>query len=350
MDGHLDEDFDSVLDGIGFYDARAWNMIVYSQAIFILYPVNTKTHLPHALNDYEKTTEAKPDSKATTAPAKPEKPLKSTLEDDLAESLGKGLKLDESVDFESLFSKEFQDQVNKNVSEMFKAGVDPKDLDKDLENMFAELVSLGENAKKNKQELQKEIPPNKTGSKPNAVNKDSATGSKPATLQDKIMNTVEMLNENEKASTQKQASMENDILSDILNQDMDIDNFLNDNEVEDMLKQVMKEMSSKEILYEPMTKLLVEYPKFFETHGDKCSPEDLARYKVQHETITEIVKLFDQPDYNTEPVKLKVSQLLEKTQESGEPPKEILKVLSPDLDLNELNAQNNSTPEQCSLM
>ncbi|PVU87087.1 hypothetical protein BB560_006548 [Smittium megazygosporum] len=316
MDGHLDEDFDSVLDD--------------------------------ALNDYEKTTEAKPDSKATTAPAKPEKPLKSTLEDDLAESLGKGLKLDESVDFESLFSKEFQDQVNKNVSEMFKAGVDPKDLDKDLENMFAELVSLGENAKKNKQELQKEIPPNKTGSKPNAVNKDSATGSKPATLQDKIMNTVEMLNENEKASTQKQASMENDILSDILNQDMDIDNFLNDNEVEDMLKQVMKEMSSKEILYEPMTKLL--YPKFFETHGDKCSPEDLARYKVQHETITEIVKLFDQPDYNTEPVKLKVSQLLEKTQESGEPPKEILKVISPDLDLNELNAQNNSTPEQCSLM
>jgi peroxin-19 len=67
-----------------------------------------------------------------------------------------------------------------------------------------------------------------------------------------------------------------------------------------MLVNMMEQLTSKEILYEPMKELYEKYPEWIRKNEATESKEDMARYKEQFAIVKEIVLKFDEPGYKDE--------------------------------------------------
>ena len=68
------------------------------------------------------------------------------------------------------------------------------------------------------------------------------------------------------------------------------------NEFKGALDSVVKDIISKDSLYEPMRKLRDEYPAWLEVNWDKVSDEDLERYNKQLDKVTEICCEFEKSE------------------------------------------------------
>ena len=87
------------------------------------------------------------------------------------------------------------------------------------------------------------------------------------------------------------------------------------------LDSVVKEIISKDSLYQPMKNLQDEYPKWLEENWQDLNDEDLERYNKQLDKVTEICALFEK---DGEP-KDEVFELLSQLQELGHPPETLMK-------------------------
>lgn len=66
------------------------------------------------------------------------------------------------------------------------------------------------------------------------------------------------------------------------------------------------------------------YPKYLEENSEKLSPEELERYNNQLDIVEELVRIFDSGEENTE----KIIDLLNKLQDLGAPPPEVVSQIS----------------------
>jgi peroxin-19 len=68
------------------------------------------------------------------------------------------------------------------------------------------------------------------------------------------------------------------------------------NEFKGALDSVVKDIISKDSLYDPMKKLKDEYPNWLENNWDKVSDDDLERYNKQLDKVTEICSAFEKQE------------------------------------------------------
>lgn len=166
----------------------------------------------------------------------------------------------------------------------------------------------------------------KSASKPAKPSGTSGDG-KPAEFQDTISQTMDRLRES-KSELDEQATQNNDsedaFLSKIMKElegasgvEGGLDGFLGE---------MLRELSSKEILYEPIKEMHDKYPQWLEKNKDKVSQEELARYKNQQRIIDEITARFESPQYNdsNEADKKYIADRMEEMQQSGAPPQELM--------------------------
>ncbi|KAJ1530041.1 Peroxisome chaperone and import receptor, partial [Cladochytrium tenue] len=73
------------------------------------------------------------------------------------------------------------------------------------------------------------------------------------------------------------------------------------------------------------------YPDWLRDNGDKLSSQDRERYQKQSEVIAEIARVFEAKLPEKEEAK-QVVELMQKMQEYGNPPEELLKELSPGME------------------
>ncbi|KXS18963.1 Pex19 protein [Gonapodya prolifera JEL478] len=103
----------------------------------------------------------------------------------------------------------------------------------------------------------------------------------------------------------------------------------------DGLERMMEQMLSKEVMYEPMKEMGREYPPYLERH--KVSPPDPAEYALaeqQYQIILEIVRIYEAQEGEPEAEgRKKVTELMQKMQELGNPPAEIVRALAPDAEI-----------------
>lgn len=131
----------------------------------------------------------------------------------------------------------------------------------------------------------------------------AAGGTEGGNFQDTIQRTLERMQESGDKATAAAASTDSDGLSEEMMGKI-LMNLLNENgegnmdELEDMFKGVIKDISNKEMLYEPMKDYHAKYGPFLEANKDKLPPEDLARYETQARIVTEIVEKFDEEGYS----------------------------------------------------
>jgi len=85
---------------------------------------------------------------------------------------------------------------------------------------------------------------------------------------------------------------------------------------------VIKDVISKDSLYEPMKTLKEEYPKWLEENADKLSYEELEKYNKQLDKIEDICKMFESSNgESTDAIFEQMAQL----QELGQPPQDLMR-------------------------
>lgn len=170
----------------------------------------------------------------------------------------------------------------------------------------------------------------KSDSKP-VKSSGGAGDGKPAEFQDTISQTMDRLRES-KTELDEQATQSNDsedaFLSKIMKElegasgvEGGLDGFLGE---------MLRELSSKEILYEPIKEMHDKYPQWLEKNKDKVGEEELARYKNQQRIIDEITARFESPQYDdaNEADKKYIADRMEEMQQSGAPPQELMGEIS----------------------
>jgi len=98
---------------------------------------------------------------------------------------------------------------------------------------------------------------------------------------------------------------------------------------------MMEQLTSKEILYEPMKELNEKYPEWLRNNESKQSAEDLQRYQEQYGVVKEIVAKFEEPEYRDESDKDRefIIDRMQKMQAAGAPPKELMGEMGQGLDI-----------------
>eukprot|EP00252_Welwitschia_mirabilis_P002167 TRINITY_DN12078_c0_g1_i1.p1 TRINITY_DN12078_c0_g1~~TRINITY_DN12078_c0_g1_i1.p1 ORF type:complete len:254 (+),score=63.62 TRINITY_DN12078_c0_g1_i1:221-982(+) len=92
---------------------------------------------------------------------------------------------------------------------------------------------------------------------------------------------------------------------------------------------MMHQLLSKEILYEPMKEIGEKYPQWLEAKKSSLSKEDFTRYTHQHSLIKQLCCVYETEPENFE----KIVDLMQKMQDCGQPPNDIVKELTPGFEL-----------------
>ena len=117
----------------------------------------------------------------------------------------------------------------------------------------------------------------------------------PSNEEDPFMNVLNNLAKNLMSGD---ASTSNQAMDNIMSE---FNTFLNETENNEEMKtaldSVVKEIISKDSLYEPMKSLKDEFPKWLEDNWQKVPQDDLERYNKQLDMITDICKLYEQENF-----------------------------------------------------
>ncbi|KAG9017703.1 Peroxisome chaperone and import receptor [Tulasnella sp. 427] len=249
------------------------------------------------------------------------------------------------------FAAEFARGMEAMMKELVSGGVgtegkpvaDPqeKELREAFEKMLVEDLETGPNS------LGGSFPEYKAGEKaaPGASREAGpstaprASGQAEDPFQKSIREAMERL-KNSENSSKADAANSNDPLQALLAQlgDMgDLGDLGDAEDVQGLLENMMSQLLSKDLLYEPLKELDEKFPGYFKENESKLSKEDLEKYKRQQTLISQTVKVLESPDYSdNNPEKTgEVMKLMTEMQTLGSPPQEIMGELPPGFALGE---------------
>jgi peroxin-19 len=119
-------------------------------------------------------------------------------------------------------------------------------------------------------------------------------------FQDTIKKTMDrMRTSGEQATAAAAADGGDDFLNAMMNalRDTQLGEDGGDEKFSNMLLGMMEELTTKEILYEPMKELNLKFPEWMEKNKEKVPKEDLERYESQQVIVREIVTKFESSTY-----------------------------------------------------
>ncbi|XP_060073108.1 peroxisomal biogenesis factor 19-like [Ylistrum balloti] len=107
-----------------------------------------------------------------------------------------------------------------------------------------------------------------------------------------------------------------------------------------MMQGMMKNLLSKDVLYPSLKEMSQKYPKWLEENQEKTEKTQLDKYQSQLAIIQDICEEFEkEKDSETEEVKKlrfeRIVDKMQKMQELGQPPKDIVGDMAPGLDFDE---------------
>ncbi|KAJ7239946.1 Pex19 protein family-domain-containing protein [Mycena haematopus] len=108
-------------------------------------------------------------------------------------------------------------------------------------------------------------------------------------------------------------------------------------ELAGFIENMMGELMSKEVLYEPLTELADKFPPYLASHSPSSVPPLLAadrtRYESQLARVRTVLAIFDAPDFRDEDKEKRerVVSLMAEMQSFGSPPPELMGPLPPGL-------------------
>ncbi|KAJ1810598.1 Peroxisome chaperone and import receptor [Coemansia sp. RSA 2598] len=293
----------------------------------------------------KKTDSSRPTATAETQAAAA--PSSSSAREPAAASNAGGLGDDE---IGAKFQEEFAQQLAKSMEALLKdpsmldgAPGDQEDMQKTIDNLLRQLGSNPAAAEEKPGD----------GQTARAVPEEKSEA--PASFQDKIKATMDKLKESaDKAESGSGSSGtgglgalgDMGLMDDLLQQ---MDNMGDDAQLDSLVDDVIGQLMSKEVLNQPLKDLDAAYPGYLDKNKDKLPKDEFERYQKQHDYIKQILALFDETtdDSVNNP---KVIELMQAMQDCGQPPAELLKILSPDVELNDKGEIKEPEVPNCSIM
>ncbi|KAJ7619405.1 Pex19 protein family-domain-containing protein [Roridomyces roridus] len=156
-------------------------------------------------------------------------------------------------------------------------------------------------------------------------------------FQRKIQQTMGKLREGEETLKDAPSDPGADTLEALLAQLKDLgdgsDLPASESDLAGFLENMMSELMSKEVLYEPLTELAEKFPPYLASPPSPLSAEDRTRYEAQLGRVRAILAVFDAPTFNDSDPKSRESvvALMSEMQSFGSPPTELMGPLPPGL-------------------
>ncbi|KAH9896484.1 Pex19 protein family-domain-containing protein [Cubamyces lactineus] len=258
-----------------------------------------------------------------------------SLDDDFARELTKGM--------ESLFRDIAQGAGLEDIPDLAKVeeGTTDEERAKAFQAAWEAMLVEGMNGSMSAEDV---------GSKGKVAESAPTAGSssEPAGFQDSIKKMMEKLKESDRKADEATAKGEglDDIFSRLAS---DVEGTESEEELKGLLENMMSQLMSKEVLYEPLKELNDKYPSYLKDNASKMSADDHKRYTSQSKVVAQIVAIFESPAYTDDDTQagLKVVELMQEMQEYGSPPSEIMGPLPPGFDLGPDGMPN--IPEGCTI-
>lgn len=188
-------------------------------------------------------------------------------------------------------SAEFSKTIEDTLTNLGKPGIDPQNPFKDIEH----------DPKVSEPDVDANIA--KTLKMLSDSSKSGITGMEPATAE----------------------AMGEDIMKNIM---ADFEQMGEKEDFQQVVDGMMKQLLSKEIMYEPIKAICDKYPEWLAENEPKLKKEEYERFGKQYQYIQRIVAVYEtQPD-NFE----RLMELMQDMQECGQPPADIVKELAPGLE------------------
>lgn len=207
--------------------------------------------------------------------------------------------------------KEMMDELQREFVNLMKDGdIANEEKDEQAENFKKILGMLGEASK--------------TSGQP------SGSTVEPQGFKNVVSKTLDRLKENGNkvdsnlAKEEKQKNTD-DILSQLLDQLVENGTVGEGKEGEEgmdnAILSILNQMSSKEVLYQPMKDMQVEYTQWLDDHKeDEDHKEKMDIYKKQYGLVGQIVEVFESDSYTNESHREEITNLLDQLEQLGDSP------------------------------
>eukprot|EP00593_Proboscia_inermis_P011775 CAMPEP_0171325396 /NCGR_PEP_ID=MMETSP0816-20121228/116784_1 /TAXON_ID=420281 /ORGANISM="Proboscia inermis, Strain CCAP1064/1" /LENGTH=227 /DNA_ID=CAMNT_0011824565 /DNA_START=303 /DNA_END=986 /DNA_ORIENTATION=- len=116
----------------------------------------------------------------------------------------------------------------------------------------------------------------------------------------------------------------------------------------DVIDDMMKQLLSKDLMYEPMKKVTERFPRWLAESKSHLSEVDYNRHGQQYQYFQRIVALYEHDPDNFP----RLMELMQDIQEFGQPPAEIINDLAPGLEFNKdgMPKMDGFQKDQCTTM
>ncbi|KAJ2736078.1 Peroxisome chaperone and import receptor [Coemansia sp. BCRC 34962] len=316
-------------------------------------PPPTDAELDELLDDaFEQFTNATPKPKAKKEPAPVAPPaaidgaLRAAAAGEDADGLG-GVNFDE--DFARQLAKSMEALLKdpSALSGAAETGAESDEMKTALDQLLKQMTSL-------QSDLGASNPPaadsGSNGAEARAAGTGPSTLEQPASFQDKIKATMDKLKDSaDRAEADSSRGLDGGMgmMDELMRQ---MDQMGDDSQLDSLVDDVISQLMSKDVLQQPLKELDQEYPKYLEKNKDTLSAEDRERYEKQHSYVKQILTMFAEStdDAANDP---RIVELMQKMQDCGQPPNELLKILAPDMELDEKGeVKVPEAPPNCTVM
>ncbi|KAJ2809335.1 Peroxisome chaperone and import receptor [Coemansia furcata] len=285
---------------------------------------------------------AKKESAPVAPPAAIDEALRAAAETGDAGGLG-GANFDE--DFAQQLAKSME-ALLKDPAALSQTGAESDEMKTALDQLLKQMTSLQSELGASNPETA-DNGANVAGDRVAGVEKPSL---EPSSFQDKIKATMDKLKESaDQAEADSSQGRGGDLgmMDELMRQ---MDQMGDDTQLDSLVDDVISQLMSKDVLQQPLKELDQEYPKYLEKNKDTLSAEDRARYEQQHSYVKQILAMFAEStdDSANDP---RIVELMQKMQDCGQPPNELLKILAPDMELDEKGeVKVPEAPPNCTVM
>mmetsp|Transcript_33787 Transcript_33787/g.56490 ORF Transcript_33787/g.56490 Transcript_33787/m.56490 type:complete len:136 (-) Transcript_33787:52-459(-) len=102
---------------------------------------------------------------------------------------------------------------------------------------------------------------------------------------------------------------------------------------------MMEQLLSKDLMYEPMKQVTEKFPEWLQAQKGQLSQDEWEQRNLQYQCFQQLVKVYeeeeDESNKNSNNKMGRLLELMQKVQEYGQPPAEIIKDIAPGLELDE---------------
>eukprot|EP00897_Mesotaenium_endlicherianum_P003096 jgi/Mesen1/2814/ME000172S01963 len=99
--------------------------------------------------------------------------------------------------------------------------------------------------------------------------------------------------------------------------------------MQSMMDTMMRQLLSKDVLHEPMREIGSQYPAWLAANAARLPPAELERYSRQEQHIRELCRVYDETPEDF----AHIVELMQRMQECGQPPADIVRELTPGVEL-----------------